>query len=156
MPHWTPSQGDNVVYATIEEALSGSICDVESYLCKIKRDLHICQPGYPGRVIIAGDQQTYALMKKLQRQYPDHYKWMIVLHDDWHTLQLLAEVIRDELWDGGLKEMCYECGYKKMPTQWQEIHMLILALYQSMLHKAVLTHNTFEEATIGNHKEFWD
>ena len=34
--------------------------------------------------------------------------------------------------------------------------MLILALYQSLLHKAVLTHNTFEEATIGNHKEFWD
>ena len=28
MPHWTPSQGDNVVYATIEEALSGSIGDV--------------------------------------------------------------------------------------------------------------------------------
>ena len=32
-----------------------------------------------------------------------------------------------------------------MPTQWQEIHMLIL------LHKVVLTHNTI---TIGNHKNF--
>ena len=52
--------------------------------------------------------------------------------------------------------MCYECGYKKMPTQWQEIHMLICSLYQSLLHKAVLTQNTFEEANIGNHKEFCD
>ena len=52
-------------------------------------------------------------MRKLQRQYPDHYKWMIVSHGDWHTLQLLAEVIRDVLWGGGFKEMCYECGYKK-------------------------------------------
>ena len=95
MPHWTPTQGDNVVYATIEEALSGSIGNIESYLCKIKRDLHIGQPGSLGRVVIACDQLTYALMKKLNRQYSDHYKLMIVLHGDWHTLQLLAEVIRD-------------------------------------------------------------
>lgn len=64
MPHWTPSQSDDVVYATIEEALSGSIVDVESYLSKVKRDLHIGQPGYPDRIVIAGDQQTFALMKK--------------------------------------------------------------------------------------------
>ena len=65
---------------------------------------------------------------------------MIVLDNDWRTLQLLADVIRDVLWDGGFKEMCYKCGYKK--------NMLIL------LHKVVLTHtNTI---TIGSHKEFWD
>ena len=40
---------------------------------------------------------------------------MVVLHGDWHTLQLLAEVIRDNLWDGGFKQMCSECGYKKNP-----------------------------------------
>ena len=35
IPHWIPSQGDNVVYAIIEEALSDSIGDVELYLSKV-------------------------------------------------------------------------------------------------------------------------
>ena len=62
MPHWTPPCKDNIVYATIDEALSGSMADIEAYLIKLKRDLHI-----------AGDQQTYALMKDIQRKHPDHY-----------------------------------------------------------------------------------
>ena len=27
-------------------------------------------------------------------------------------LQLLAELIRDILWDGGFKQICSQCGYK--------------------------------------------
>ena len=156
MPHWTPSKKDNVVYATIDEAMSGSKADVEAYLAKVKKDLHIGQPGYPKKVTIAGDQQTYALMMELQGQYPEHYEWMVVLHGDWHTLQLLADMIKDILWDGGFKQMCYECGHKKIPTQWQEIHMLLLALYQALLHKAVLVYNKTEEASVGEYKKFWD
>lgn len=69
MPHWTPPTKDNIVYATIDEALSGNI---EAYLIKLKKELHIGE-GYPSQVIIAGDQQTYSLMKDLQRKYTDHY-----------------------------------------------------------------------------------
>ena len=70
-----------------------------------KSDLHINESGYHKQVVIAADQQTYALMKDLQRQYPDHYSWLTILHGDWHTLQLLAEIIRDILSDGGCLDM---------------------------------------------------
>ena len=133
MPHWTPNNKDNVVYATIEEASSSSLTDIESYLAKLKQDLKIGATGATVKVPIAGDQQTYyAFMKKLQKKNPDHYSWMIILHGDWHMLQLLAELIRDILWDGGFKQMCSQCGYKKMPTQWQEIHLLLMALCGSV------------------------
>ena len=103
MPHWTPNNKDNVVYATIEEASSSSLTDIESYLAKVKQDLKIGATGATVKVPIAGDQQTYALMKKLQKKNPDHYSWMVILHGDWHMLQLLGELIRDILWDGGVQ-----------------------------------------------------
>ena len=86
MPHWTPPTKDNIVYATIDEALSGNIADIEAYLIKLKKELHIGEQGHPSKVIIAGDQQTYALMKDIQKKYPDHYLWMVTLHGDWHNL----------------------------------------------------------------------
>ena len=154
MPNWTPSSKDNVVYGPVEEASSGSMSDIQAYLEKVKQDLQIGQSGNPVKIPVAGDQQTYALMKKLQKQHPEHYSWLLVLHGDWHMLQLLAEVIRDILWDGGFKQMCSQCGYKKMPTQWQEIHLLLLALYQSLLHKAVLVYIQHEPN--GSYKKFWN
>lgn len=156
MPHWIPCKPDNLVYATITEALSGEKADIESYLAKVKIDLCIGQPGYPSKITIAGDQQTYPLMKALQKQHPDHYSWLVVLHGDWHTLQLLAEMIRDMLWDGGLKQLSYECGYKKIPTQWQEIHLLILALHEALLQKAVLTYISMDEMEVYDSKKFWE
>ena len=138
MPYWTPPAKDNIVCATIDEALSGNIADIQAYLTKLKKDLHIGEHGYPTQVTLTGDKQTYALMKALQRKYPDHYSWMVVLHGDWHMLQLTAEILRDVLWDGGLKQLCYECGHKELPTQWQEVHMLLLALHETVLRKAVL------------------
>ena len=61
MPHWIPPTKDNIVYATIDEALSGSKIDIEAYLLKPKRDLNIGEEGYPNKLVIA-DQQTYALV----------------------------------------------------------------------------------------------
>ena len=55
-------------------------------------------------------------------------------------LQLTAEILRDILWDSGLKQLSYECGHKKLPTQWQEIHMRLLALHETLLRKAVLSY----------------
>ena len=31
-----------------------------------------------------------------------------------------------------LKQLLYECGHKKLPTQWQEIHMLLFALCETI------------------------
>ena len=44
MTYWTPSHKDKIVYATIDEALSGS---AEAYLLELKRDIHMGEEGYP-------------------------------------------------------------------------------------------------------------
>lgn len=72
----------------------------------------------------------HTYMKELQRQY--HY-WIIILHGDWHTLQLLAETIRDILWDGRLKQLAYQCRQKELPTQWQDVHIFLLALCEILM-----------------------
>ena len=87
------------------------------HLLQVKKDLNINESGYPAKMVMVGDQQTYSLIKELQRKYPRHYSWIIFLHGDWCSLQLLAEMIRDTLWDGGLKQLAHECGQKKLPTQ---------------------------------------
>ena len=51
-------------------------------------------------------------------------------------MKLTSEVLRDLLWDGGLKEFAYECRYKKQPTRWQEINILLIATYIALLRKA--------------------
>ena len=73
MTHWTPKQSDNIVYATIEEAQAGNVGDVEKYLTKLKQDLKIGEEGFPTRVVIGEDQQTYAIMKNLQIKYPAQF-----------------------------------------------------------------------------------
>lgn len=80
--------------------------------------------------------------------------WTHVLHGDWHLLQLIAEMLRDILWDGGLKQLSYDCGHKKLPTQWQEVHMLLLALHETLLRKAVLRYTKSREPDHVNYLEF--
>ena len=76
MPHYTPHTRDAVVYVTIEEAQAATLGDVEGYLIRMKRELCIGQEGFPSKVIIAGDQQTFSLMKTLQIKYPSHFNWL--------------------------------------------------------------------------------
>ena len=47
LPHWTLSNGDEIVYSTVDEGGSASITDVCKYLDKLKTDLHIGENGYP-------------------------------------------------------------------------------------------------------------
>lgn len=90
-----------------DEALSGNTADIKAYIIKRKKELHIGEDGYPIRLTLAGDQQTNALMKEIQQKYSNHYSWMVVSQGDRHLLQLTAEILRDILWDGGLKQLSY-------------------------------------------------
>ena len=69
-------------------------------------------------------------------------------------LQLTAEILRDIIWDGGLKQLSYECGHKKLPTQWQEIHMLLLALHETLLRKAVFSYYDTTDSNDTNYHKF--
>ena len=83
---------------------------MNEYLDKFKGDLHIGESGYPKKVLLTGDQQTYKLTKDLQANFPLKYNWFYAVPGDWHLLKLTAELI---IWDGGFKEMCVACGHKK-------------------------------------------
>ena len=76
-------------------------------------------------------------MKKLKSKHTGHLDWVSIIPGDWHLMKLTSEVLRDLLWDVGLKELAYECGYKKQPTQWQENNILLIATYIALLRKAV-------------------
>ena len=60
LSHWTSETHDNIVYTTVDEAHSGSVDDVSTFLLKLKRDLWIGKQGYPKYMLIGGDQRTFA------------------------------------------------------------------------------------------------
>ena len=94
LPHWAPTTGDKIIYTTVEEAGSASINDVGNYLDKLKKDLHIGKEGFPQKVLLTGDQQTYKLVKDLQTKFPLKYNWYYAAPGDWHLLKLTAELIK--------------------------------------------------------------
>ena len=121
----------HIVYATIEEAQAGNVGDVEKYLTKLKQDLKIGEEGFPKRVLIGGDEQTYAIMKNLQRKYPARFSWYFEVPGDWHLLKLVSEVLMDMLWDGGLQEFSYNVG-KNQSQNSGKIHTF--CCWQHMSH----------------------
>lgn len=126
-----------MVYTTVDEAHSGSIHDVGNFLSKLKQDLCIGKEGYPNYVVLGGDQQTYAHMKNLKGKYSDHYEWMYPVPGDWHIMKTSADVIKHVLGDGGFKEFAKQCGHKGDVTQWQDIHNIIVACYESLTIAAI-------------------
>jgi hypothetical protein len=137
MPDYTPDVKDTISYATVKEAKSSSINDIAGYLHDLKTDLYIGLPGYPSKVVLAGDQQTYSLVKNLMKKYPDSFDWIIPMIGDWHLLKLASECIKSILWDGGLHQLGMECGHLKEIFQWRDIHNLLIAVHEGLLSSAV-------------------
>ena len=122
---------------------------------KLKKDLHIGKEGFPQKVLLTGDQQTYKLVKDLQTKFPLKYKWYYAAPGDWHLLKLTAELIKSIMWDGGFKEMCIECGHKKDLTQWQDIHLMLSALHKVLLRKCTNEYEKRIKAEERNITTFW-
>jgi hypothetical protein len=137
MPDFTPDAKDIISYATVKEAKSSSINDIADYLHELKMDLHVGQPGYPSKVVLAGDQQTYSIVKNLLKKYPDTFTWIIPMIGDWHLLKLASECLKSVLWDGGLHQLGIECGHQKDIFQWRDIHNLLIAVHEGLLASAV-------------------
>ena len=112
--------------------------DVEAYLLQLKNDLKIGSEGFPSKIVLAGDKQTYSILMNLKEQKGEAFEWLYPIPGDWHLLKLTAEVLRDIMWDGGLKEFAIKCGYKanNIISQWQDIHLLLLATYEALMRKA--------------------
>ena len=135
----------------VDEAHSSSVDDVSSFQLKLKKGLHIGTNGYPKYVLVGGDQQTYAHMKNLKLKYPDHYGWPVP--GDWHLMKTASEVIKHILADGGFKVFLAKCGHKGDVTQWQDLHNVIIACYESLLRLAV---KEYSSSTSSAEIEFWN
>ena len=138
MDNWTPIKSDIVVYTTVEEAYSGSVDDVGKFLVKLKGDLKIGEEGYPKYVVVGGDQQTFAHMSNLKLKFPEHYEWVYAVPGDWHVMKNTADLIKSVLLDGGFKRFSQKCGHKGDITQWQDIHNVLIALYEAKLKCAII------------------
>jgi hypothetical protein len=137
LPHWTPTCSDTIAYATVDIAESAKVEEVAAYLQKLKQDLHIGEEGFPEQVVVAGDQQTYALMKNLKIKYPRTFSWLIAMPGDWHLLKCAAETLRDMLWEGGLQHCAKSCKYMKEVNQWKDLHSILTALHEALIHEAI-------------------
>ena len=144
------------MYSTVDEGGSANIIDVGKYLDKLKTDLHIGENGYPQKILLTGDQQTYKLTKDLQANFPLKYNWFYAVPGDWHLLKLTAELIKSIIWDGGFKEMCVECGHKKELNQWQDIHIMLSALHEVLLRKCTIKYEKRYPKRERNENKFWD
>ena len=88
-------------------------------------------------MLLCGDQQTYNIMQTLKKDHPAKYNWVYLYPGDWHLLKLCSELLHDQLWDGGFKQMCAACRHKKEVTQWQDLNNMWLAVYECLMRKAV-------------------
>ena len=74
-------------------------------------------------------------------------------------LKLTAEVLRDAMWDGGLKDFAVKCGYKanNVITQWQDINLLLLSTYEALMRKATSEYvkTVCEDGIRYKGTEFW-
>ena len=44
-----------------------------------------------------------------------------------------------------MEALSHDCGHKKLPTQWQEVHMLLLSLHEALLRKAIIQFSDIQE-----------
>ena len=76
-----------------------------------------------------------------------------------HALKLTAEILRDVMWDGGLKEFAIKCGYKanNVISQWQDINLLLRGTYEALMRKATTEYMkiTSERDRTYQGKAFW-
>ena len=160
MPHWTSTNGsDQFTIATIQEGQTATPDDVQAYLKQLKVDLKIGSEGFPNKIILAGDEQTYSIMLNVKESNGDTFDWLYPIPGDWHLLKLTAEQLRDIMWDGGLKEFAIKCGYKanNVISQWQDINLLLLATYEALMRKATAEFMkiTTENGRSYQGKAFW-
>ena len=154
MPHFTPAKSDTIVYASVEEGHSANKDDISQYLKKLKLDIKVGDPNFPSCVILCGDQQTYSIVVQLKMSQPNMYNWFYPFPGDWHTMKLCSEVIRDMLWDGGLKQFCNACFLKGELHQWQDIHIMLLSVYETLLEISIEEFNSTCDSTKSNYWEW--
>ena len=109
LPHFTPSKSDTIVYTSVREAQSATKLDVYKYFNELKLNLQVSHESTP-LIVLCGDQQTYSIMLELRDNDMAQFGWFYPFPGDWHMLKLISEIIRDLLWDGGLKQFCIKCG----------------------------------------------
>ena len=76
LPHWTSNSSDEFTFATIKEGQTATPNDIETYLNHLKVDLKIGSEGFPKKIMLVGDEQTYSIVMNLKEQKKDTYQWL--------------------------------------------------------------------------------
>ena len=132
MTNYCSKTPDNIAYGKVDQAKASNLDEVGDYLLQVQKQFKIGQNGHPSKALIAGDQQTYALMQTLIKKNPECYGWVLPYIGDWHLLKNCAETIRDMLWAGGLQHLANQCGYHKDLNRWRDIHKMLVGVHESL------------------------
>ena len=149
LPNFMPSKSNTIVYTSVREAQSATKLDVYKYLNELKLDLQVSCENTP-LIVLCGDQQTYSILRDNDKA---QFGWFCPYPGDWHMLKLISEIIRDLLWDGGLKQFCIKCGIESDLTQWQDIHIMLLTCYESLLEFSVAKFQSLPENST---RDYWE
>jgi hypothetical protein len=144
MPSFTPTLKEVIVYATVEE-VEPKFGPLKAYLLQLKSDLKLQTIGYPNHILLGGDQQVYDLLKNIKKcdkkEKVKVFDFFTPVPGDWHLMKTLAETIKAVTWDGGLKQLAVKCGHRADIYQWQDIHLLLAALHETLWLKFLKDNN---------------
>lgn len=106
-------------------------------------------------MVVAGDQQTYAIMKNLKKKYPGTYACIHPYPGDWHLLKLSSETFRDMLRDGGLQDLAKAWAHKTDVYQWKDLHTEAVLSCPQEKDIEVWIKDTMSEKNSNEISRFW-
>ena len=86
---------DKFTFDSIEERQTSTPDNVQAYLKQLKVDLKIGSEGFPNKIILAGDEQTYTIMLNIIESHGDNFDWLYPIPWDWHLLKWTTEQLGD-------------------------------------------------------------
>eukprot|EP00951_Prasinocladus_malaysianus_P003328 scaffold23627_cov18-Prasinocladus_malaysianus.AAC.1 len=115
----------NTYPVMIAECNSANLGEVSDYLVDLRLKMKIGEDGGPPQLVLAGDQQTYALMVDAKRGSPDKFRWLIPYIGDWHLAFNASQTIAEMIWEGGMQDVAVACDLTglKPGGPWRDLHL---------------------------------
>ncbi|CAB1112218.1 unnamed protein product [Ectocarpus sp. CCAP 1310/34] len=67
--------------------------DIVTFLDGLQHVIHIGAEGGRARAVVAGDQETFTLVHKAEKQFGAKYDWVLPWIGDWHLLEHTLDVL---------------------------------------------------------------
>ena len=121
--------------------------------CALGTSFYTVSEGRDLMTYVSDNYTSYSAPSPLRDNDMAQFGWFYPYPGDWHMLKLISEIIRDLLWDGGLKQFCIKCGIESDLTQWQDIHIMLLTCYEYLLEFSVAK---FQSLLENSTRDYWE